>query len=304
MMSVDKTTLQERIERGQTILLAEATLPKSADPRSIREFFQGAQGKFHAVGIPDNRDGARLSALAAATIALSEGMEPLLHVVTRDRNRIALLSECLGAQALGIKNILCTSGVHQTLGRAREAKAVYDLDSIQLLQAFNHLETDGSCVGEPGFEKASGLCLAGTATPEADPMALQITKTEKKIQAGARILITQPVFDLERFKTWWQAITARGIHEKVAIVAGLEPLLSSGEAKTHSESRPSPRIPDALLDRLASKNGEGAQRAEGIAIAAEILERLSAIKGLRGFQLRGDLEATLTLVNRLGLKAG
>ena len=117
----DKSDLQARIQSGKQLLIAELSPPKSGDPESVRRLAKMYAGKVHALGVSDNRDGAAMSALAAASLVVREGIEPILHVVTRDRNRIALISECLGAQALGIRNILCTTGTHQTLGPARAA---------------------------------------------------------------------------------------------------------------------------------------------------------------------------------------
>ena len=123
-------------------------------------------GKVHAVGVSDNRERVSTSALAAASLIAAEGLEPILHVTTRDRNRIALVSEALGAQTLGIRNLLCTSGTHQTLGHFRAAKNVYDIDSIQLLKAYSGLPGDGGLLGEEhGLEGAGRFCLGAVASP-------------------------------------------------------------------------------------------------------------------------------------------
>ena len=124
------------------------------------------------MGVSDNRDRVAMSALAAASLLKAEGLEPILHVTTRDRNRIALVSEALGAQALGIRNLLCTSGTHQTLGSFRAARNVYDIDAVQLLQTYAHLASDGGLVGESGLEGAGPFCLGAVASPDADPFDL------------------------------------------------------------------------------------------------------------------------------------
>lgn len=297
------TGLQEQIESGDPILIAEISPPQIGDPAPVREVAKRYLGKVHALGVSDNRQKVCMSAMAAASIVVSEGVEPILHMVTRDRNRIALVSEYLGAQALGIRNVLCTSGTHQILGRFRSARNVFDLDSTQLLQTFAQLGKDGTVVGEERFGENGGLCLGGTAAPGADPMELQIMRLAKKVTAGARFLITQPVFCLARFEAWWEQVTQRGLHEKTALVAGIRLLTDAKDAKQYAEQRPLPLVPDATLERIASKSDKAAQRAEGIAIAAETITQLSAFTGLRGFELcgDGDDDAVLEVIEQAGL---
>jgi methylenetetrahydrofolate reductase (NADPH) len=304
-MSDQKTELKKRIEAGKPLLLAEVSPPHGADPAPLRAAAQKYAGKVHALGISDNRDGVCMSALAAASLIASQGVEPILHMVTRDRNRIALISDCLGAQALGIGNLLCTTGTHQTLGPARAARNVFDIDSIQLLQALSDPSIYGSVVGEKEHDRAPALCLGATATPFADPMQLQIQRLDKKVRAGARFLITQPVFDLERFGAWWQEVRQCGIQQKAAFVAGIRLLTDADRARAYAAQRPRPMIPESgVLERLAAAAGKDAQRAAGIEIAVETIQRLSALEGLRGFEIRadGDDEAALAVMEKAKLK--
>src|SRR3990172_1867027 len=240
-MSTQTTGLQERIASGKTILLAEIHPHRGADPAPLREAARRYAGKVHAVGVSDNRDRVAMSALAAASLVKAEGLEPILHVTTRDRNRIALVSEALGAQALGIRNLLCTSGNHQTLGRFRAARNVYDIDAVQLLQAYAHLDSDGGLFGERGLEGAGPFCLGAVASPDADPRDLQLARLAKKIQAGAKFLVTQPVYDLERLEAWWKEVTRRGLPKQAAILAGIQPLSDAHLAQ--AGPRPQPGIP-------------------------------------------------------------
>ena len=306
----EATDLQKRIESGEPILIAEVSPPAGDDPTPLTETARRCAGKVHALGISDNRERVCMSALAAASIVASEGVEPILHVVTRDRNRIALISECLGARALGIRNVLCTTGTHQTLGRFKAAKNVFDVDSIQLLQTYARLAEDGSIVGEEAIGSGNGLCLGGTAAPYADPLELQVMRLVKKVEAGARFLITQPLFNLDRFEAWWREVTARGIHERVAVVAGIRLLTDAEMAKEYAGRRPLPMVPDAMLQRIASQPDKDAQRAAGIEIAVETIKRLSdtspsyGIAGLRGFAIcgDGDDEAVLEVIATSGLR--
>jgi methylenetetrahydrofolate reductase (NADPH) len=301
-MTIEKTALRQRIESGKPILIVEVSPPKGGDPDPMRALARKFAGKVHALGIGDNRNGACMSALAAAALACQEGVEPILHMTTRDRNRIALISDYLGAGALGVRNFLCTSGTHQTLGPARASRNVFDIDSVQMLQALAGLESDASLVGERGGLNGAGpCCLGGVAAPFADPLELQVTRVAKKIKAGARFLITQPAFDLERFGAWWAEVTRQGLHRKAAFVAGIRVLSDAAEAIEYSKQRPVPCVPASVLERLNSKNDKAAQRAEGIKIALETVERLSALDGLRGFEIcyDGADDAALEIIREL-----
>jgi methylenetetrahydrofolate reductase (NADPH) len=244
-----------------------------------------------------------MAALAAASLVASEGIEPILHVTTRDRNRIALVSEALGAQALGIRNVLCTSGTHQTLGRFRAAKNVYDIDSVQLVQAYAQLAVDGSLVSERGIPGAGPFCLGAVASPDADPLALQVSRALKKVNAGAAFLITQPIYDLQRFHVWWEAITQRGIHERVAILAGIQPLPEEELTKARGGQRSLANVPQSTLHRVGSAESLAGRRAAATEVALETIEQLSAVQGLRGFGVcgDGDCDAALEIIERSGL---
>jgi methylenetetrahydrofolate reductase (NADPH) len=245
-----------------------------------------------------------MSALAAASLVAAEGVEPILHLVTRDRNRIALASECLGAHALGVRNLLCTTGTHQTLGICHGARNVFDIDSIQLLQMCSGLPSGGAILEGEGLEFAGSLCLGAVASPFADPLEMQVLRLAKKVSCGAKFLITQPVFDVERFETWWNEVTRAGIHERAAILAGIQPLADAESAAVWARTSPRPMIPEAVLSRLSSETGETAQRAVGIALACETIQRLSGLEGLRGFEIwpDGDDDAALEVIEKSGLR--
>ena len=276
------TSLQERIASGKPILLAEISPPQGADPAPVRDAARRYAGKVHALGVSDNRERVSMSALAAASLVAAEGLEPILHVTTRDRNRIALVSEALGAQALGIRNLLCTSGTHQTLGHFRAAKNVYDIDSIQLLRPTPVWRSDGGLLGEKTASTGRvRFCLGAVASPYADPLELQISRLAKKARAGAKFLVTQPVFDLERFDAWWQEVTRRGIHEKVAILAGIQPLCDGHLADAQAGKRPLPRIPRSDARAACRRRATPLPSAPAaIEIALETIERLSSLRGL------------------------
>lgn len=302
-MAEEKTGLQKRIESKGPVLVVETSPPLGADPTPVVELAKRYGGKVHALGVSDNRERIGMSALAAASFVKGAGVEPILHVVTRDRNRIALVSDFLGARALGIRNVFCTTGTHQTLSRPRAARNVFDLDSIQLLAALSGLATDGGLVGEQAINGFAPVCLGGAAAPFADPLELQVMRLAKKVSAGARFLITDPVFDLDRFERWWSAVSERGLPERVAILAGIRVLRSAEEAREFAASRPDPCVPDGVVERIASASGPEAQRSAGIDVARETIGRLSEIEGLGGFQISAgdDHDEALELMEKSGL---
>jgi methylenetetrahydrofolate reductase (NADPH) len=302
-MTKQKVGLADRIASGKPLVLAEIAPPAGSDAAPLRAAARLFAGKVHALGISDNRDGVCMSSLVASALVALEGVEPILHVVTRDRNRIALVSDWLGARAMGIQNVLCTSGSHQTLSRFRAARNVFDVDCIQLLQTYAKLGSDVSLLGEEHLDGSGSFCLGGVASPFADPVEFQALRLVKKVAAGARFLITQPVFDLERFGLWMEEVERRGIHERVAIVAGILPLTSAAKAEEYAQSRPSPRIPQAVLERITSRADAAAQRAAGIEVALETIGKLSAVKELRGFQVSGewDASAAVEVIEKSGL---
>jgi len=303
MLADEKTKLDLLIDSGKPILVAEIAPPDGSDLEVLRSCARRFAASVHALGVSDNRDGVRMSALVAASVVASEGVEPILHLVTRDRNRIALASECLGAHALGVRNLLCTTGTHQTLGSCRGARNVFDIDSIQLLRMCADPASSRAVLGADGLQAAGSFCLGAVAAPYADPLEMQVARLAKKEAGGAKFLITQPVFDLVRFETWWNEVTRSGIHERVAILAGILPLPDAARAKAWADTSPRPMIPDAILERLASKEDASAQRAAGIELACETIGRLSGFEGLRGFEIRsdGDDDATDEIIERSGL---
>jgi methylenetetrahydrofolate reductase (NADPH) len=303
-MQQDKTNLQKRIESGKSLVTAEIAPPRSANGDALRAVAKRFGGKVHALGVSDNKDGVTMSAVAAASILAASNVEPILHMATRDRKRVALISDFLGAGALGVRNVLCTSGTHQTLLPFRTSKNVFDIDATVFLQTLRNLQINASLVGEENIEGQALYCLGAVASPFADPVELQLPRLAQKIFVGAQFIVTPPVFDLERFKKWWHEVTNRGLHEKAAFIAGIKIFTDASAAKAFAQKRPLPMVPDALLARLASKSGSC--RAEGIKIALETIGELSALNGLRGFEIivDDDIDASLEVLETLKPRLG
>jgi methylenetetrahydrofolate reductase (NADPH) len=287
-MPIEKSNLQKRIDSGKPIILSEITPPTSSDASEVKTIVEKFAGKVHGLGVSDNREGVTMSALAAASMVISAGVEPILHMTTRDRNRAALVSDFIGAQALGIQDILCTSGSHQTLGQFRSSKNVYDVDATILLQTFRNLGKDASIVGSEKLDGAVPMCLGAVASPYADPMELQLPRMAQKIFVGAQFIITHPVYDVDRFGVWWKEVKNRGLDRKAAFIAGIKILIDPKSAAEYAAKRPLPMVTEAILKRLGNASGAEKWRKEGIAIALETIAKLSALDGIRGFEVVCD----------------
>ncbi|MBN1757813.1 MAG: methylenetetrahydrofolate reductase [Chitinispirillaceae bacterium] len=283
-MPQEKKTLQQRIESGKRIIITEIAPPENGNAALVRETAGTFSGKVHAIGVSDNRERIGMSALVVSALVKEAGGEPILHMSTRDRNRAALSSDCLGAHALGIRNILCTSGTHQTLLPFPTVKNVFDIDATVLLQHCRELER------KAGMEVP--FCLGAVASPFADPAELQLVRLAQKVHVGAGFFVTQPVFDVERFGTWCKEIVSRQLHTKAACIAGVQIVTDAAQARELAVKRPDPLLPEAVIERL-EKAGDA--RAEGIALARETIEKVLSFEGVRGISVICDEDPTAVL---------
>lgn len=238
-----------------------------------------------AVNVADNHYGVAMSSLAASVILSRAGIEPIYQVVTRDRNRIALQSDLLGAASLGIKNVLCLSGYHQALIGYPESANVFDIDSIQLIAAVKKMSDEGLLLDGAKIEGSFSMLVGAAANPSLKPLELNIIRLKKKVKAGAAFLQTQAVFDVEEFKRWLETARNEGITENVAILAGVLPLTGAAEAKKLNETFTDFNIPVDVISRLGSAGNEEAQLREGLAICAETINQLKGLPGLRGIHI-------------------
>ncbi len=275
-------TLREKITMGQFVVTAEMTPPQSANGNAIRRKAVHFHKAVDAVNITDNQAAiVRLSSIAAAKISLEEGIEPVIQMTCRDRNRIAIQSDLLGAAALGIENVLCLTGDHQRFGNHPEARPVFDLDSVQLIAMAQRL-TEGYFLSGDQIKTPPKLFIGGAANPFADPLGFRVLRLGKKIQAGARYIQTQPVFDLERFQEWMEGVRAQGLHEKTYILAGIMPV-KSAETLFHMKNEvPGIRIPESCFTRMEKAE---VQEEEGIRMAVDMILALREIDGVQGIHL-------------------
>jgi methylenetetrahydrofolate reductase (NADPH) len=284
--------LAKKIESGDFIVTAECAPGATATGATTETALKFLNGKLAAVNFPDNSHGVAISSVAAAVAAIKLGAEPILQMVTRDRNRIALQSDLLGAASLGIKNLLCMSGYHQMLIGCPESANVFDVDSSQFVDLATRMSETGVLADGKKFDGQFSMLVGAVANPFLKPMDLNLFRLGIKIGAGAKFIQTHAVFDIEAFSQWLDAARKEGLTKKVAILAGVFPLSSAAEAQKLRDIYAEFRIPDKVIERLKKAGDDGAQKKEGLAICVETIKQLKALEGLRGLHiLSGGKEA-------------
>lgn len=277
--------LQEVLEAAHFAVTAECGPPKGADPQILRKKAEALKAYVDAVNVTDNQTAVvRLCSLASCAILKQMGLDPVLQMTTRDRNRIALQSDLLGASALGIGNVLCLSGDHVSFGSEPQALGVFDLDSIQLLYTARLMRDQGKFLGGGALSDPPRLFLGAVENPFADPLGFRAKRLAKKVAAGAQFIQTQCVYNLERFKEWMKQVRDLGLQEKTHILAGVTPLKSARMARYMKERVAGMDLPDSLLERM-EKTPAAKQREEGLKIASETIEALKNIPGVRGIHI-------------------
>ena len=279
-----KSRLAEKLENSEFVFTAEYSPVAGTELSKI----EACAGYFHngitAVNVGDNHYGVALSSLAASAALSRAGIEPVYQIVTRDRNRIAIQSDLLGAALLGIKNVLCLSGYHQTLIGNPESANVFDIDSIQLIAMVTKMN-GGQLLDGKKIDGDFTMLVGAAANPYLKPLELNMLRLAKKIQAGAGFIQTQAVFDIAAFRQWLEAAGREGLTGKTAILAGVMPLQSASQARELAEKHTDFYIPDAVHARLQAAGDAASQRKEGMKIAVETIRQLRGLPGLKGIHL-------------------
>jgi len=284
--------LAKKIEAGDFIVTAECAPGATASGATAEAALKALGGKPVAVNVADNSHGVALSSMAASVAAMKLGVEPVLQMVTRDRNRIALQSDLLGAASLGVKNVLCMSGYHQTLIGAPESVNVFDIDSIQLIELTNRMSENGVLADGTSIDGPFSMLVGAAANPFLKPLELNLIRLNQKVEAGARFIQTHAVFDIQAFGVWLDAARKEGFTKKAAILAGVYPLESVAEAEKLRDTYAEFCIPDEVIERL--KKAGDAGKKEGLAICVETIKQLKQLEGLRGIHiLSGGKEAVV-----------
>jgi methylenetetrahydrofolate reductase (NADPH) len=295
--------LKQVIEKGEFAVTAECGPPKGADPDGVIRKAGLLKEKVDAVNVTDNQTAiVRMSSLAACTLLKNEGLDPVLQMVVRDRNRIALQSDILGASAVGIRNVLCLSGDHHSFGNQPQAAGVFDLDSVQFLETVKGMRDEGTILGGDSLTSPPDLFIGAAANPFADPLSFRVIRLAKKIKAGADFIQTQCVYNLERFEEWMRMAGDRGLLDRTAILGGVTPLKSAGMARYMKNRVSGMDIPDSVIERM-EKTPKERQKEEGLAICVETIERLKEIPGVRGVHVMAIEweEAVAQILERAGL---
>jgi methylenetetrahydrofolate reductase (NADPH) len=284
---------------GEFVVTGEIGPPKGHDPEVIRTKTRLLLDCVDAANVTDNQAAVvRMSSIAAGLIMMEEGLEPIIQMTCRDRNRLAMQSDLLGAYALGIKNLLCLSGDHQTCGNHPGAKNVHDIDSMQFLCMMKEMRDENKFqCGEEIEGGGPRFLIGGAANPFADPAEWRPYRLAKKAIAGADFVQTQLVYDMERFREYMKRVVDMGVADQIKIIAGVGPLKSVGSAKVMRDRIPGMSVPDAIIDRMAGavegidtdKKPERttAWKAEGMKICIEQIQEIREIDGVAGVHIMG-----------------
>jgi len=277
------SNLEKVLQSGQFAVTAELGPPKGSDAEMVKKKGNLLRHCADAINITDNQTAiVRMSSIACGVILTQLNLEPVIQMVCRDRNRLAIQSDILGAAALGIKNVLCLSGDHQKFGNHPQAKNVYDIDVIHLIQTLKKMRDEKKLLEGDELTIEPRLYIGAVENPYADPYEFRVIRLAKKIKAGCDFVQTQGVFDLKKFKDWMRVITDQGLDRKVHILAGIIPVKSAGMVRYMRDYVSGISIPDEIVIRM--ENAKDARR-EGVNICLEIIEQLKEIPGLHGIHI-------------------
>jgi len=295
------TNLEKILESGRFAVTAEAGPPKGTSAAVIQKKGEILRNCCDAVNVTDNQTAiVRMSSLAGCVLLKQTGVEPVMQMVVRDRNRLALQSDILGAVAMGIGNFLCLSGDHQKFGNHPTAKGVFDIDSIQLIQMLKKMREEKKFLSGDDISGEVPMFIGAAANPFADPFEFRTKRLAKKVKAGADFIQTQAVYDVPKFARFMKMVCELGLDKQVHILAGVIPIRSVGMARYMRDYVSGVSVPDEIITRL-----EKAEKAkdEGVKIILEIIEQLKEIPGVHGIHIMavGWEDIVPEIVERAGL---
>jgi len=295
------SNLEAVLESGQFAVTAELGPPKGTRHQLVEKKAEEIKGCCDAVNVTDNQTAiVRMSSLAACIMVKQLGLEPVLQITCRDRNRLAIQSDVLGAIAFGIKNILCLSGDHQKFGNHPTAKNVFDIDSIQLIQTLKKMREENKFLSDDEFSGEAPLFIGAASNPYADPFEFRVVRLAKKVKAGADFIQTQGVFNVPKFRKFMEMVCDQGLDKRVHILAGLIPMKSAGMARYMRDSVAGVEVPDELVARM---KGAKDAKEEGFKIALETIEQLREMPGVHGLHIMavGWEDIVPVIVEKAGL---
>lgn len=295
------TNLEKVLDSGRFAVTAEAGPPKGTSPTVIQRKGELLRYCCDAINITDNQTAiVRMSSLAGCILLKQQGVDSVMQIVCRDRNRIAIQSDVLGAVALGIGNILCLSGDHQKFGNHPTAKNVFDIDSIQLIQTLKNMRDEKKFLSGDDITGEVPLYIGAVENPYADPFKFRVARLGKKIRAGADFIQTQAIYDVTKFAQWMEMITDQGLDQQVHILAGVIPIRSAGMARYMRDYVSGVSVPDEIVTRMEEAK---TAKEEGLRIALEVIEQLKEVPGVHGIHIMavGWEDVVPEIVERAGL---
>lgn len=279
------SNLEKVLAAGHFAFTGELGPPRGTDVEEVRKKAAYLKGQVDAVNITDNQTAmVRMSSWAASLLILQEGLEPNFQMVCRDRNRLAMQADILGAYALGIRNMLCLSGDHQQFGDHPSAKGVFDIDSMQLIAMVKEMRDEGKFLSGAELDGRPKMFIGAAANPFADPFEWRVHRLAKKVEAGVDFIQTQCIYNMDKFRKWVKQANDMGLTEKCYILAGVTPMKSVGMAKYMKSKVPGMDVPDDTIKRLQGA-GKGKVADEGIKMACEQIEEFKEMKGVHGVHL-------------------
>ncbi|MDY6904955.1 MAG: methylenetetrahydrofolate reductase [Thermodesulfobacteriota bacterium] len=277
--------LEKLLEAGHFAFTGELGPPRGANIEALMKKAEPLKGMVDVVNITDNQTAVvRMSSFGASLLAIQAGLEPNFQMVCRDRNRLAMQADILSAHAHGIKNMLCLSGDHQQFGDHPQAKGVFDIDSMQLINMVKNMRDEGKFLNGEEIDGPPRLFIGAAANPFARPYGWRVHRLAKKVAAGCDFIQTQCVFNMERMREWVKQANEMGLTEKTYILAGVTPMKSLGMARYMKRNVPGMDVPDEIIKRLQGVDKKK-QADEGIAIACEQIQEFKEMKGVAGVHL-------------------
>lgn len=298
-----ESVLEKIMKAGHVGVTGECGPPRGAMPEVVKEKAELLKGYVDAVNVTDNQTAmVRMSSLSASIFLRQMEMHPVLQMVSRDRNRLAMQADIIGAYSHGINTMLCLSGDHMQFGDHPMASGVFDLDSVQAIQMVRKMRDEGKFQGGKDIKNPPKMFIGAAANPFADPFELRVARLAKKIRAGADFIQTQCIFNVDKFEKWMAGVRERGLHKEAYIMAGITPMKSVGAARYMAKRVPGMDVPDELVDRMANTPKEK-QPQEGIDICVETIKRILDIEGVSGVHIMAiEWESAVPeIVERSGL---
>ena len=279
------SVLEKVLSSGNLVVTSECGPPRGAAVDKVHKKAEMLKGYVDAVNVTDNQTAmVRMSSFAASVFLRQMDLHPVLQMVTRDRNRLAMQADIIGAYAHGINTMLCLSGDHPHFGDHPMAANVHDIDSIQFIQMVKQMRDEGIFQGGAKIDTPPKMFIGAAANPFADPFELRVARLAKKVAAGVDFIQTQCIYNVDKFEQWMEGVRARGLHEKCAILAGITPMKSVGMARYMKNKVPGMDVPQALVDRMGGVPKEK-QADEGLKICVETIQRLKEAPGVAGFHI-------------------